>query len=96
METMKKFTKHAPEQIVAKLEKATKLANEGKTNAENCRDIGVSEATLARWRRDYGQINRKEAKELKRLQDENAQLKALLGQAELEKEALRELAEKKF
>lgn len=93
---MKKFTKHTPEQIVARLEQATKLMAEGKTNGDVARVLGVSEATLARWRRDYGEMNKSEAKELKRLREENNKLKALLGEAELEKAALKELAEGKF
>lgn len=93
---MKKFSKHTPEQIVAKLEKAAKLKAEGKTVADICREINVSEPTLARWRRDYGEMNRQEARELRKLREENAQLKRLLGEAQLEKDALRLLAEGKF
>ncbi|WP_408936111.1 transposase [Corynebacterium marquesiae] len=58
-----------------------------------CREIGVSEATLSRWRRDYGAMTRSEARELKRLREENSKLKTLLGQSELEKAALKELSE---
>ena len=93
---MKKFSKHTPEQIVVKLETAAKLKDEGKSVAEICREIAVSEATLARWRRDYGSMNRREARELRVLRDENRKLKQLLGESELEKAALRELAEGKF
>ncbi|MDK4209142.1 transposase [Corynebacterium accolens] len=93
---MGKFTKHTPEQIVVRLEKADRLTKQGKTTAEICREIGVSEATLSRWRRDYGAMTRSEARELKRLREENSKLKTLLGQSELEKAALKELAEGKF
>ena len=41
-------------------------------------------------------MSRSEAKELRDLREQNARLKQLLGQAELEKEALRELAEGNF
>lgn len=93
---MKKFTKHTPEQIVARLEQARKLKKQGKNNADICRELGISEATLSRWHRDYGDMNHNHARELKRLRAENATLKNMLGQAELEKAALRELAEGKF
>ncbi|WP_143180566.1 hypothetical protein [Bowdeniella nasicola] len=43
---MKKFTKHTPEQIVARLEQAAKLKAGGKTNGDIARALGVSEATL--------------------------------------------------
>lgn len=93
---MKKFSKHTPEQIVAKLEKAEKLKADGKTNGDVARELQVSEATLSRWRRSYGTMSRHEAKALKQLREENQKLKALLGQSELEKAALRELAEGNF
>lgn len=52
----------------------------------------VSEATLARWLKTYGQMDRSQARELKALGDENTRLKKLLGEAELEKAVLKELA----
>ena len=58
--------------------------------------LGISEATLCRWRQRDGLMNRREAKELRELREQNARLKQLLGQAELEKAALRELAEGNF
>lgn len=50
---------------MVKLETAAKLQDEGKSVAEICREIVVSEATLARWRRVYGSMNRTEARELR-------------------------------
>nr|WP_281247316.1 transposase [Corynebacterium phocae] len=78
------------------MERASKLAKEGKTNGEICCELNVSEATLSRWRRQYGTMSRSEARELKALRTENDRLKRLLGQSELEKAALKELAEGKF
>ena len=93
---VRKFSKHTPEQIVVKLEKAEALRGEGMSTAQACRVLGISEATLCRWRQRYGSMNRREAKELRELREQNARLKQLLGQAELEKAALRELAEGNF
>ena len=93
---MRKFSKHTPEQIVVKLEKAEALRGEDMSVAQACRVLGISEATLCRWRQRYGSMNRSEAKELRELREQNARLKQLLGQAELEKAALRELAEGNF
>ncbi|WP_176702274.1 hypothetical protein [Actinobaculum suis] len=42
---MKKFSKHTPEQIVAKLEKARALKASGSSVAEVCRELGGREAT---------------------------------------------------
>lgn len=93
---MKKFSKHTPEQIVVKLEKAAALKEQGASTAEICRQIGVSEPTLSRWRKEYGTMSRSQARELKVLRDQNQRLKQLLAEAELDKAALRELAEGKF
>ena len=46
--TMRKFSKHTPEQIVVKLEKAEALRGEGMSTAQACRVLGISEATLCR------------------------------------------------
>ena len=87
---------NAKSQIVVKLEKAEALRGEGMSVAQACRVLGISEATLCRWRQRYGSMSRSEAKELRELREQNARLKQLLGQAELEKAALRELAEGNF
>ena len=76
---MRKFSKHTPEQIVVKLEKAEALRGEGMSTAQACRVLGISEATLCRWRQRYGSMNRSEAKELRELREQNARLKQLLG-----------------
>jgi len=83
---MRKFSKHAPEQIVVKLEKAEALRGEGMSTAQACRVLRISEATLCRWRQRYGSMNRSEAKEPRELREQNARLKQLLGQAELERQ----------
>lgn len=48
-----------------KLEKAEALRGEGMSTAQACRVLGISEATLCRWRQRYGAMNRSEAKELR-------------------------------
>ena len=93
---MRKFSKNTPEQIVVKLERIAKLRDGGATIGQACREIGISEATYHRWVRDYGNMSRSEARELKELREKNAQLLRLLGQAEVEKAAMRELIEGKF
>ena len=93
---MKKYSKHNPELIVAKLSKAKAMKENGSTIAEVCRELGISEATYHRWQKLYGDMSPTEARRLKELQEENTKLKRLLGEAELEKALLRELAEGKF
>jgi putative transposase len=60
------------------------------------KQLEISEATYHRWRAQYGGLKADEAKRLKELQAENTRLKRLLAEAELEKDALRELAKGNF
>ena len=56
----------------------------------------VSEQTYYRWRNQYGGLKADDAKRLRELEKQNATLKRLLAEAELEKAALKELAEGNF
>lgn len=53
----------------------------------------MSAPTLYNWRRAYGGMDTDAAKELKELREQNSRLKRLRAEAELEKDALREVAE---
>jgi putative transposase len=88
--------RHNPEQVVRKLMAADRLLGEGKDVAAVCRELGVSEATYHRWRNQFGGLKIRDAKRLKELERENAMLKRLLADAELEKAALKEIAKGNF
>jgi putative transposase len=88
--------KHTPEQVVRKLATADRMLNEGKDVADVCRELQVSEQTYQRWRNQFGGLNADDAKRLKDLERENATLKRLLADAELEKAALREISRGNF
>jgi putative transposase len=88
--------RHSAEEIVRKLRRADELAAAGKIGEEIAAELGVSAATLHSWRRQYGGVDTDAAKELKELREQNARLKRLLADAELEKDALREIAKGKF
>ena len=88
---MKKRNKrHSPEQIVKKLRDAEVMLNGGKSIEEVLKTLEVSEATFYRWRNQYGGMKSEEAKRLKDLEGENARLKRLLAEAELDKSMLKE------
>ena len=91
-----KAKRHTPEQVIRKLREAEALQNEGKPVAEVARALGVSEQTFARWRNQYGGMKAEDAKRLKQLEAENATLKRLVADKELENVALKELAEGKW
>ncbi|HEY4795523.1 MAG TPA: IS3 family transposase [Mycobacterium sp.] len=88
--------RHSAEDIVRKLRTADELAAAGKTGEEIAAELGVSAATLYNWRRAYGGMDTDAAKELKELREQNARLKRLLAEAELVKDALREVAKGKI
>jgi putative transposase len=96
MKVMAGRKRHSAEDIVRKLRRADELAAEGKTGQEIAAELGVSAATLYNWRRAYGGMDTDAAKELKELREQNSRLKRLLAEAELEKDALREVAKGKF
>ena len=93
---MARRKRHTPEQIVRKLQDSDRLLNGGKSIAQVCQALEVSEATFHRWRHQYGGMKCEEAKRLKELEQENSRLKKLLAEAELDKAMLKDLAEGNF
>jgi transposase-like protein len=91
-----KTTKHTPEQIITKLRTVEALTAEGATIAEAAKQIGVSEQTVYRWKRQYGQMDRKQVKRLKELEKENARLKKLVADLALDKDILKEALSGKY
>lgn len=88
--------RHTPEQIVRNLGQADRLLGKGNTVTDVCRELGVTEQTYYRWRNLYGGKKTDDAKRLKKFEKQNATLKRLLADAELEKAALKELTEGNF
>jgi hypothetical protein len=95
MTTMKRH-RHTPEQAVRKLREGDRLLAEGKDLAEVLRHLEIAESTWNRWRSMYGGMKVDAARRLKELEAENARLKKLLAEAELDKAMLKELAEGKW
>ncbi len=91
-----KRRRHTPEQIIRKLREADRILGEGKTIADACRALEVSEQTFHRWRAQYGGMKANEAKRLKELEAENARLKKLVANQALDIDMLKEVAEGKF
>ena len=61
-----------------------------------CRRHGIVENTIYRWKSKYGGMEISEAKRLRELELENARLKKLLAEAELDKAAMKEIIEGKW
>ena len=91
-----KRTRHTPEQIIRKLAEGDKLLAQGQSVEEVVRHLEITESTWHRWRNQYGGMKADDAKRLKELERENARLKKLLAEAELDKSMLKEIAEGNF
>ena len=85
----KRFT---AEQIIPKLREAEVELAKGRTVGQVVKRLGIAEQTYYRWRKEYGGLRVDQAKRLKELEKENARLKKLLAEAELDKAILREAA----
>ena len=83
-------------EIVNKLREAEVLIAQDHSVAQVCKQLGVADQTYYRWRKEYGSLSMDQAKQLKGLQRENARLKSLLADAELDKAILREAANPNF
>ena len=89
---MSRKQRHTPEQVIGKLREAEVKLARGTAIAQVCKDLAITENTYYRWRREYGGMKVDQAKRLKDLEKENARLKRLLADAELDKAILREAA----
>jgi putative transposase len=90
--TTVKRRRHTPDQVVRKLREADRLLAEGKEVPEVAKHLEISEPTLQRWRNQYGGLKADDAKRLRELERENARLKRMVADKELEIDALREIS----
>ena len=75
---------------------ALRQSESGKTAAEICRELGISQNTFYRWRRKYDGMGIAELRRLKQLGKENKRLKVLVADLTLDKHMLKEVIEKKL
>ncbi len=88
--------RYTTEEIIRKLREADVLIGQGMNVSDVIRQLGVSDVTYYRGRKEYGGMKVDQAKRLKALEKENARLKRLLADAELDKSILREAASGNF
>ena len=60
------------------------------------RDLGVNVQTLYRWRKKFGGMDVSDARRLRQLEDENRRLKRLVAELTLDKQALQDIASRKW
>ena len=83
---------HSTEEIIRIL----RQADGGQTGQSVCREHNISEQTFYRWTKKYGDMNLLDAKRLKELEKENAELKKMLAESMLENRVLKEVNLKKW
>lgn len=87
-----KGKRYSEEQILSVL----KEVEGGKAVAEVCREHGVSEPTIYRWRSKYGGLEESELRRLKELEAENRRLRHVVSEQALDIAALKEVVSKKW
>jgi transposase-like protein len=83
--------RYSAEQIIGHLREAEILLSQGKTVREAVRQIGITEQTYYRWRKEYGGMDVSQARRLKELEQENQRLKKLVGDQALDISILKEV-----
>jgi len=89
----KQHGKRYSEERVVKILKELEI---GKTVVELSRTYGVSEETIRTWRRKYAGMDVSDVHEMKRLRAENAKLKGIVAEQQLQIESYKELISKKW
>lgn len=83
--------RYSPEEIISKLREAEVLLSQDKTVSEVVRQLGVSEQTYYRWEKEYGGLDKTQARKLKALEKDNLQLKTLVADLSLDNAVLKEV-----
>ena len=82
--------KHKPEEIVVKLRQVDVLTSQGSTVADAIRQIGVTEITYYRWRKEFGGLQTNQVRRIKDLEQENARLRRAVSDLTIDKMTLSE------
>ena len=88
--------RHTPEQIITALREAEVGLARGKSVKLISRELGITEQTYYRWRREYGGMKVSQARRLKEFERENGRLKRAVADLTLDKLILEEAAEGNF
>jgi transposase-like protein len=88
--------KHTAEAIIAKLREAEVLQSKGMSMAEVVRQLGISDATYYKWRKEYGGLRVDQAKRFKELEHENSRLRKIIADLTIDNSILKEAARGNF
>ncbi len=71
-------------------------ADGGETAQSIFREHNISEQTFYRWKKEYGNMDLADARRLKELEKENAELKKMLAESIFENRVFKEVNSKKW
>lgn len=91
-----KRKRYKAEQIVVMLRDAEIQLAKGIDIQQVCRNLGISEQSYYRWRKEYGGLKVDQAKKMKSLEKENVRLKRIVADLTLDNSILKEVAEGNF
>ncbi len=93
---MAKRKRYSVEQIIRMLREAEVETAKGTKVAQVCRKLGITENTYYRWRREYGGLKLDQAKRFKQIEKENARLKRIVADQQIDIAILKEVADPNF
>jgi transposase-like protein len=88
--------RHTAEEIIGKLREAEVLQVKGMPMEEVLRQLGISDATYYKWRKEYGGLRVDQAKRLKDLEQENGRLRKVVADLTIDNSILKEAARGNF
>lgn len=88
--------RYSVEQIVGKLRDAEVELAKGQTISQVSKQLGITDQTYYRWRKEYGSLKMDQARRLKELERENARLKHVVANLTLDNAILKEAANPNF
>ena len=84
--------RYTTEQIIGKLREAEVLQSQGHAVEYICKQLGITNQTYYRWRKEYGGIRIDQAKRLKALEEENKRLKKIVADLTIDNSILKEVS----
>ena len=88
--------RRGPEQIIRMLKQAEVLGSQGLSVTEITRELGVSDNTYYKWRKEYGGMQIDQARRLKELESENKRLKRAVAELTLDNQVLKDVTAGNF
>ena len=88
--------RYTPETLIRKLREAEVLQGQGQTIAQVVKQLGITEQTFYRWRKEYGGLRVGQAKRMKEIEKENARLRRAVSDLTLDNQILQEVVRGKY